>query len=30
MGVEQGMKDIIQDAIEADYLLEIEDETLGF
>jgi hypothetical protein len=29
-GVEQGMKDIIQDAVEADYLLEIEDETLGF
>jgi hypothetical protein len=24
------MKDIIQDAVEADYLLEIEDETLGF
>jgi hypothetical protein len=30
IGVEQGMKDIIQDAVEADYLLEIEDETLGF
>jgi hypothetical protein len=29
-GVEQGMKDIIQDAVEADYLLEIEDKTLGF
>jgi hypothetical protein len=29
-GVEQGMKDIIQDAVEADYLLKIEDETLGF
>ena len=29
-GVEQGLKDIIQDAVEADYLLEIEDETLGF
>ena len=29
-GVEQGLKDIIQEAVEADYLLEIEDETLGF
>jgi hypothetical protein len=29
-GVEQGMKDIIQEAVEADYLLEIEDEALGF
>jgi hypothetical protein len=29
-GVEQGMKDIIQDAVEADYLLKIEDEALGF
>jgi hypothetical protein len=29
-GVKQGLKDIIQDAVEADYLLEIEDETLGF
>jgi hypothetical protein len=29
-GVEQGLKDIIQGAVEADYLLEIEDETLGF
>jgi hypothetical protein len=29
-GVEQGIKDIIQEAVEADYLLEIEDETLGF
>ena len=25
-GVERGLKDIIQDAVEADYLLEIEDE----
>ena len=29
-GVKQGMKDIIQDAVEADYLLKIEDEALGF
>ncbi len=29
-GVEQGLKDIIQEAVKADYLLEIEDETLGF
>ena len=29
-GVEQGLKDIIQEAVEADYLLKIEDETLGF
>ncbi len=29
-GVEQGLKDIIQEAVEADYLLEIKDETLGF
>jgi hypothetical protein len=29
-GVEQGLKDIIQEAVEADYLLEIEDKTLGF
>ncbi len=28
--VEQGLKDIIQEAVEADYLLEIEDETLRF
>jgi hypothetical protein len=29
-GVEQGLKDIIQEAAETDYLLEIEDKTLGF
>jgi hypothetical protein len=29
-GVEQGLMDIIQEAVEMDYLLEIEDETLGF
>jgi hypothetical protein len=29
-GVKQGLKDIIQEAVEMDYLLEIEDETLGF
>ncbi len=29
-GVEQGLKDIIQEAVEADYLWEIEDKTLGF
>jgi hypothetical protein len=29
-GVEHGLKDIIQEAVEADYLLEIEDKTLGF
>jgi hypothetical protein len=29
-GVEQGLKDIIQEAVEADYFLEIEDKTLGF
>jgi hypothetical protein len=28
--VEQGLKDIIQGAVEIDYLLEIEDKTLGF
>ncbi len=28
--VEQGLKDIIQEAVKADYLLEIEDETLCF
>jgi hypothetical protein len=28
--VEQGLKVIIQEAVEADYLLEIEDETLRF
>ncbi len=29
-GVKQGLKDIIQEAVEMDYLLEIKDETLGF
>jgi hypothetical protein len=29
-GVEQGLKDIILEAVEHDYLLEIEDETLRF
>jgi hypothetical protein len=29
-GVKQGLKEIIQEAVEMDYLLEIEDETLGF
>ena len=29
-GVEQALKDIILDAVEHDYLLEIEDDTLGF
>ncbi len=29
-GVVQGLKDIIQKAVEANYLLEIEDKTLGF
>ncbi len=29
-GVKQGLKDIIQEAVEMDYLLEIEDKTLGF
>jgi hypothetical protein len=29
-GVEQALKDIIQEAVEHDYLLEIEDDTLGF
>ena len=29
-GVEQALKDIILEAVEHDYLLEIEDETLGF
>jgi hypothetical protein len=29
-GVEQGLKDIIQEAVEVDYLFKIEDETLGF
>ncbi len=29
-GVEQGLKDIIQEAVEMEYLLEIEDKTLGF
>lgn len=28
--VKQGLRDIIQEAFEFDYLLEIEDETLGF
>jgi hypothetical protein len=28
-GVEQGLKDIIQEAVETVYLLKIEDETLG-
>ena len=29
-GVKQGLKNIIQEAVEMDYLLEIEDKTLGF
>ena len=29
-GVEQALKDIILEAVEDDYLLEIEDDTLGF
>ena len=29
-GVVQGLKDIIQEALESDYLLKIKDETLGF
>jgi hypothetical protein len=29
-GVKQGLKDIIQEVVETDYLLEIEDKTLGF
>jgi len=29
-GVEQALKDIIQEAVEHDYLMEIEDDTLGF
>ena len=29
-GVEQALKDIILDTVEHDYLLEIEDDTLGF
>jgi hypothetical protein len=29
-GVKQGLKDIIQEGVKADYLLEFEDETLGF
>jgi hypothetical protein len=29
-GVEQGLKDIIQEAVEMNYLLEIEDKTLGY
>jgi hypothetical protein len=29
-GVEQGLKDIIQEAVDTDYLLEIEDKTLRF
>ncbi len=29
-GVEQALKDIIQEAVEHDYILEIEDDTLGF
>jgi hypothetical protein len=29
-GVEQGLKEIIQEAVEMDYLLEIKDKTLGF
>ena len=29
-GVEQGLKDVIQEAVESDHLLEIEDETLRF
>ncbi len=29
-GVEQALKDIILEAVEHDYLLEIEDDTLGF
>ena len=29
-GVEQALKDIILEAVENDYLMEIEDDTLGF
>jgi hypothetical protein len=29
-GVKQGLEDIIQEAVKADYLLEIKDDTLGF
>jgi hypothetical protein len=29
-GVKQGRKDIIQEAVKMDYLLEIKDKTLGF
>jgi hypothetical protein len=29
-GIEQALKDIILDAVEHDYLMEIEDDTLGF
>ncbi len=29
-GVEQALKDIILESVEHDYLMEIEDETLGF
>jgi hypothetical protein len=29
-GVEQALKDIILEAVDHDYLLEIEDDTLGF
>jgi len=29
-GVEQALKDIIIEAVDEDFLLEIEDETLGF
>ena len=29
-GVEQALKDIILEAVEHDYLMEIEDDTLGF
>ena len=29
-GVEQALKDIIFEAVESDYLMEIEDDTLGF
>ncbi len=29
-GIEQALKDIILEAVEHDYLMEIEDDTLGF
>jgi hypothetical protein len=29
-GVEQALKDIIMEAVDHDYLLEIEDDTMGF